>query len=160
VIALGYGSLEDAMYNRILIATDGSALADKAVSHGITLAKVHKAPVSVVTVTDIWSAFDMAHDYDRGKTNPIGNYEALAAAAAKRILDRAGETAKSQGVDCNLIHVPDKHPAEGIVATATDVGADLIVMASHGRRGVDRLLLGSQTNEVVTHSKVPVLIVR
>lgn len=148
------------MYKRILIATDGSELASKAVSHGIGLAKLDKAPVSVVTVTDMWSAFDMAHDYDRGKKDPIGNYEALATAAAKRILDKAGEAAKSQGVDCTLIHVADKHPAEGIVATANEVGADLIVMASHGRRGVNRLLLGSQANEVTTHAKVPVLIVR
>ena len=148
------------MYKRILIATDGSELANKAVSHGIALAKLDKAPVSVVTVTDVWSAFDMAHDYDRGKKDPIGNYESLAAAAAKRILDKTGETAKSQGVDCTLIHVTDKHPAEGVVATAKEVGADLIVIASHGRRGVSRLLLGSQANEVVTHSEVPVLIVR
>ena len=65
------------MYKQILIATDGSELAAKAVSHGIALAKEHKASVSVVTVTDIWSAFDMAHDYDRKKKDPIGSYEAL-----------------------------------------------------------------------------------
>lgn len=148
------------MYNRILIATDGTELANKAVSHGIALAKLDKAPISVVTVTDVWSAFDMAHDYDRGKKDPIGSYEALAAAAAKRVLDKVREAAQSQGVDCTLIHVADKHPAEGIVATAKEVGADLIVLASHGRRSISRLLLGSQANEVVTHSEVPVLIVR
>jgi nucleotide-binding universal stress UspA family protein len=148
------------MYKRILIATDGSELAGSAVSHGLALAKVHKAPVSVVTVTDIWSAFAMAHDYDRGKKDPIGEYETMAAAAAKRILDKAGESAKAQGVDCTLVHVKDKHPAEGIIEAAQDVGADLIVMASHGRRGFNRVLLGSQANEVITHSKVPVLIVR
>jgi nucleotide-binding universal stress UspA family protein len=148
------------MYKRILIATDGSELASKAVQHGIGLAKLDKAPVSMVTVTDMWTPFEMAHDYDRGTTNPITAYETLATEAAKKILDQAGEAAKSQGVDCTLVHVADKRPAEGIVATAADVGADLIVMASHGRRGFDRLLLGSQANKVVTHSKVPVLIVR
>jgi nucleotide-binding universal stress UspA family protein len=102
----------------------------------------------------------MAHDYDRGKKDPIGSYEALAAAGAKRILDKAAEAAKAEGVTCKGIHVKDRHPAEGIVEAAIDVGADLIVMGSHGRRGVDRLLIGSQANEVVTHSKVPVLIVR
>ncbi len=71
-----------------------------------------------------------------------------------------GATAKEQGVDCQLIHVADKHPGEGILGAAKDTGADLIVMASHGYRGVNRLLLGSQANEVVTHSKVPVLILR
>ena len=148
------------MYKRILIATDGSELAIKAMQHGIALAKLGKIPVSIVTVTDTWTPFEMAHDYSRGITDPISSYEALATEAAKKVLDRAGETAKSQGVDCTLIHVTDKRPAEGIVATAAEVGADLIVMASHGRRGVSRLLLGSQANEVVTHSKVPVLIVR
>jgi len=148
------------MYKRILIATDGSDIAGKAVSHGIALAKECNTPLSVVTVTDMWSAFDMAHDSRSGVKDPIGNYEALAAAGAKRILERAGETAKSHGLDCNLIHVSDMNPAEGIIATAEQIGADLIVMASHGRRGVGRLLLGSQANEVVTRSKVPVLIVR
>ncbi len=148
------------MYKRILIATDGSELANKAVSHGIALAKIDQAPVSVVTVTEMWPAFEMAHDYDRGKKDPIGNYEAKASAAARQILDNAANAAKSQGVDCTLIHVPDRHPAEGIVATAQEIGADLIVMASHGRRGIGRMLLGSQTIDVTTHSKVPVLIVR
>ena len=148
------------MYKRIVIATDGSDLASKAVSHGIALAKVHNAAVSVVTVTDIWSAFAMAHDYDRGKKNPIGAYENLAAAAAMRVLNQATETAKSQGVACKTIHISDSHPADGIIEAAQEVGADLIVMASHGRRSVQRLLLGSQATEVITHSKVPVLIVR
>lgn len=60
------------MYKRILIATDGSELANRAVSHGLALAKVDKAPVSLMTVTDVWSAFDIAHDYDRGQKDPIG----------------------------------------------------------------------------------------
>ncbi len=148
------------MYKNILIATDGSKLADKAVAHGIALAKAHHATASVVTVTDIWSAFDMAHEYKLGKKDAIGEYEVLAAAGAKRVLDKAAEAAKAQGVDCRLIHVPDKHPADGILAAAEDIGADLIVMASHGRRGMQRLLLGSQANEVVTRSKVPVTVVR
>jgi nucleotide-binding universal stress UspA family protein len=148
------------MYKHILIATDGSELASQAVVHGITLAKKHKAPVTVVTVTELWSAFDMARDSREGSRNPLGQYEAEAAASARRILDKAGQIATSQGVPCNLIHVPDQHPAEGIVATAKEKGCDLIVMASHGHRGIDRILLGSRAYEVLTYSKVPVLIVR
>jgi nucleotide-binding universal stress UspA family protein len=148
------------MYKCILIASDGSDMASKAVTHGIALAKVHNAKVAVVTVTDIWSSFAMAHDFDQGKKDPIGRYEALAAEAAKRILDQAGAVAKEQGVDCKLIHVADRRPADGIIEAAGDIGADLIVMASHGRTGVNRVLLGSQANEVVSHSKVPVLILR
>lgn len=148
------------MYKRILVATDGSELANRAVTHGIALAKVHKAPLTAVTVTDIWSPFEMAHDFEQRKKDPIGSYEALAAADAKRVLDKVGERAKAEGVDCTLVHVADKRPADGIIEAAKTAGADLIVMASHGRRGINRLLLGSQANEVVSTSKVPVLIVR
>jgi nucleotide-binding universal stress UspA family protein len=148
------------MYKRILIATDGTELASKAVAHGLALAKIDKAPVTIVTVTDIWSAFDMAHESRTGTRNPIDEFEKQAAAGAKKILDSARELARAQGVEAALIHVPDKHPAEGIVAKAEEIGADLIVMASHGRRSINRLLLGSVANEVVTHSKVPVLVVR
>jgi nucleotide-binding universal stress UspA family protein len=148
------------MYKHILIATDGSELASKAVAHGIALAKEHKASVTVVTVTEFWSAFDMARRARAGSRNPPDQYEAEASASAKRVLNEAGQIAKSQGVPCNLIHVPDQHPAEGIVATAKENGCDLIITASHGHRGVDRVLLGSRAYEVLTYSKVPVLIVR
>jgi len=148
------------MYRHILIATDGSELAEKAVKQGIALAKNLSAPVSVVTVTEKWSAFDMAREARQGGQSPITRYEEMAATAARNVLERAAQMAKSQNVPCELVHVQDQHPAEGIIATAKDKGCDLIVMASHGRRGLDRILLGSQANEVLTHSKVPALIVR
>ena len=148
------------MYQHILIATDGSELASKAVTQGVALAKELKAPVSMVTVTEAWSAFDLAHMARLGNQNPIAQYEEMATTAANNILHKAAEIAKSQGVDCELVHVRDQHPAEGIIAAAKEKGCDLIVMASHGRRGIDRLLLGSQANEVLTHSRVPALIVR
>ena len=149
------------MYKKMLIAIDGSELADRALAHGLALAKEVKASVTVVTVTQLWSAFDMAHkarqDRDR---NPMQQFEEIAAASAKVILDAAEQTAKRAGVACELVHVPDQHPAEGIIATAEKRGCDLIVMASHGRRAVGRLLLGSQAVEVLAHSKIPALIVR
>jgi len=148
------------MYQRILIATDGSELAGKAVQHGIELAKRLGVPVTVVTVTEAWSALDLARMARQGNQNPIAQYEQMAAAAATNILERAKEIAKSQGVTCDVVHVQDQHPADGIIATARDRGCDLIVMASHGRRGLDRLLMVSQASEVITHSKVPTLIVR
>jgi nucleotide-binding universal stress UspA family protein len=148
------------MYKRILIATDGSELASKAVSHGLELAKAVNAPVTVVTVTEAWSAFDLAHEVRQGNLDAVTQYEDMAAALATRILDAAAKTAKSKGVTCDVLRVKDKHPAEGIIAAAADKGCDLIVMASHGRRGVGRLILGSHAYEVLTHSKVPALIVR
>jgi nucleotide-binding universal stress UspA family protein len=149
-----------AMYHRILIATDGSELANKGVAHGIGLAKDLKIPVCVVTVTEAWSAFELARVSRMGNSNPITRYEEMAAAAANNILGKAEQLAKTQGVECELVHIQDQHPADGIIATAKEKGCDLIVMASHGRRGINRLLLGSQANEVLTHSKVPALIVR
>ncbi len=148
------------MYEHILIATDGSELADRALVHGLALAKHVKAPVTLVTVTEPWSAFDMAHKAREGNRDPLHQFEETAAASAKAILDVAAQKAKVAGVACELVHMPDQHPAEGIIAAAEKNGCDLIVMASHGRRAVGRLLLGSQAAEVLSHSKVPALIVR
>jgi nucleotide-binding universal stress UspA family protein len=148
------------MYQHILIATDGSGLGGKAVTHGLTLAKRLNIPVTVVTVTEPWSVLELGRMARQGSQNPISQFEDMAAAAANNILDKARQTATSQGVACDVVHVQDQHPAEGIIATAKNKGCDLIVMASHGRRGLDRVLLGSQANEVLTHSKVPALIVR
>ena len=149
------------MYKHILIATDGSELAGRALAHGLALAKKLDAPVTVVTVTQPWSAPEMAL-FSAGKANldPVRQFEDMAAASAKAILDAAAQKAKAAGVTCEFVHIPDQHPAEGIIAIAEQKSCDLIVMASHGRRAVKRLLLGSQVNEVLVHSKVPALIVR
>jgi len=148
------------MYKHILIATDGSELATKALDHGLALARLENARVTIVTVTEPWAPLDMAHEARLHRPDPIGHFEELATAAANRILDRAAQRGNAQGVPCNLVHVNDQLPAEGIVATSKEKGCDLIVMASHGRRGMSRLLLGSQANEVLTHCSVPALIVR
>jgi len=148
------------MYKHILIATDGSELASRALAHGLALAKELKASVTVVTVTPLWSAFEMAHEAGRVNPDPMHRFEDMAAASAKVILDDAAQKAKVAGVTCELVHVPDQHPAEGIIALAKKKSCDLIVMGSHGRRTIGRLLLGSQANEVLAHSKVPALIVR
>jgi nucleotide-binding universal stress UspA family protein len=148
------------MYRKILIATDGSELASKAVDHGVMLAKGVGAAVIFVTATERWSAIHMAEEGERGDADPIGRYEDLAARSAQTVLAAAKTTAESAGVACETLHVPDGLPAEAIVATANEKGCDLIVMASHGRRGLNRLVLGSQTAEVLAYSKVPVLVLR
>lgn len=148
------------MYAHILIATDGSALAANALDHGLALAKCFSARVTIVTVTEQWSAFEIAQEAREHRPDPIGQFEAIAAAAANRILDDAVERASVTGVTCERIHIKDQHPAEGIIATAKDQKCDLIVMGSHGRRGISRLLLGSQAYEVLTLCTVPALIVR
>ena len=150
------------MYKHILIGTDGSELGDRALVHGLALAKTVGAQVTVVTVTETWSPLDLAFEAskNRDNPNPVLQFETMAANAAKRILDAAAAKAKAAGVDSKMVHVANRHAAEGIIETAEKIRADLIVMASHGRRGINRLILGAQAYEVLSHCKVPALIVR
>jgi nucleotide-binding universal stress UspA family protein len=145
------------MFKHLLIATDGSELAGRAVSQGLALAKALGARATAVTVTEPWTAVVSG---ELGLAFPVEDYERACASGAKQTLDEVTRLANAAGVACEILHVKDQFPAEGIVETAKSLGCDLIVMASHGRRGVSRLLLGSQANKVVTHSAVPVLICR
>ncbi|SRR5581483_328210 len=148
------------MYKHILVATDGSPIGERAVEHGLKLAKTVNAAVTLVTVTEPWSALDMAAETRSGNMFPAQQYEAMKAEVAKHILDRAAAKAKAAGISAETLHIPDRRAGEGIIMAAEKTGCDLIVMGSHGRRGVGRLLLGSQAYEVLSHCKVPALIVR
>ena len=148
------------MYKNILIATDGSELAQKAVTHGLTLAKSLNAAVTFVTTTENWSATEMAARAARKIPHPIEDYEKAQADWASKVLSEAAEEARKMGVPCTTVHANDIHAADGIIKTAKDKACDLIVMSSHGRRGVGRLLLGSVATEVLTHTTIPVLICR
>lgn len=148
------------MYRHILIATDGSDLGDRAVVHGLALAAAFKARVSIVTVTEPWSALDIAAEAQEHDADVLAEFDARAAASAQAVLNAASQKAIAADVQYGTLHMPHSHPSEGIIKTAELRNCDLIVMSSHGRRGVQRLLLGSQAYEVVTLSKVPVLIVR
>lgn len=145
------------MYKNILIATDGSELAQKAVNHGLALAKALGAKVSAIMVTEPWTAVAAG---EAMLAFPVEQYESDAAASAKRCLDAVKLAARSADIPCETRHIPDRFPAEGITAYAKDTNCDLIVMASHGRRGLGRLLMGSQTLNVLTYSTVPVLVCR
>ena len=145
------------MYRHLLIATDGSELARKAVEQGLALAKALDAKATAITVTESWVAVvsgEMAMGF------PIDEYDEGCAANAAESLSVVTELARMTGVACETLHVKDHCPADGIIETAKALGCDLIVMASHGRRGISRLLLGSQANQVVTRSTAPVLICR
>jgi len=148
------------VYNRILIATDGSALAEKAEVTGLELAKTLNAEVIAVTVSEPVEALSMSALAERRMSNPIGNYEEAVRAAVNRIFFRVGETAMRLGLACKTLHVKDKNPADGIIETARENDCDLIVMSSHGRRGISGILLGSQASKVVSLSDRPVLICR
>lgn len=148
------------MFKHILIATDGSELARKASDAGLELARSLGARVTVVKVTEPLDPVVIAAAMERGVSNVEAVYAERAAAKAEELLRAIGAAAQAKGVICDTVHVTDKSPAEGIVDTAKQRGCDLIVMASHGRRGLSRLLLGSQASKVATLSSVPVLIHR
>ena len=151
------------MYANILLSTDGSDVARKGLQHGIALAKALNVKVTVVTVTEPLPAFayGSAHTarwiLDRGE---LDRFEEACKEAAGKVLDEARAMAEQVGISAELVHVPNAHPATAIVETAKSKGCDLIVMASHGRRGVSKLLLGSQASEVLANGSVPVLVVR
>ena len=145
------------MFKHILIATDGSDLAQIAVEKGLGLAKVLGAKVTAVTVTPSWASVAPG---EAAMSFPVEEYVRATKENAAAILSSVTAAAKKAGVDCTSLHMADQFPADGILSAANDTACDLIVMSSHGRRGLQRLFLGSQAQEVLTHSPVPVLICR
>ena len=142
------------MYRNILIATDGSELAEKAVDHGVAMAEAINAKVTVVTVSEPFPVeLHMVSDTREA-------YERHVGARATECLAAAKQAASIAGVTCDTVHVECPHPYQGIIDTAIQKGCDLIVMASHGRRGISAVVLGSETIKVLTHSAIPVLVVR
>jgi nucleotide-binding universal stress UspA family protein len=143
------------MYRHLLIATDGSELADKAVAQGLASPKLG-AKVTAVTVTEPLPSLVTG---DAAVALPLQDYERAAAANAARVLGAVTTAAKASGVPCEIVHVKEQFPAEGIIETAKAGHADLIVIASHGTRGLSKLLLG-ETTKVLSHSSIPVLVCR
>lgn len=147
------------MFQRILIATDGSTLSRKAVATGIALAAQHGADLVALTVVPRYpkAYFDGAMVF---APDDIARIEKQWAVAAEETLAAVATRAKSSGVKVKTVTVSSDLVAESIVAAAKKHKCDLIVMASHGRKGIKRLLLGSETQHVLTHSTLPVLVLR
>jgi nucleotide-binding universal stress UspA family protein len=145
------------MYNHILIPTDGSALCGEAVTYGVRLAKAVGAKVSLLTATEPFHLFSL--DVGQLEDTP-DEYRRHTGERAARILASAAAIAAGERVVADTIHVKEDHPYRAIIAAAENKGCDLIVMASHGRRGISALVLGSETTKVLTHSSVPVLVYR
>ena len=148
------------MYHHILIAIDGSELANKGLKQGLELASTLDAEITIVTVSEPWAAgmYDAMGWTVGYESSP--EYRKLREDDAQKILQPAAAAAKAAGVACTTQHVLDRYAADGIIETADACGSDLLVMTSHGRRGMTRVLLGSQTAEVLARSKVPVLVIR
>jgi nucleotide-binding universal stress UspA family protein len=147
------------MYRNILVATDGSKLSAKAVAHAIALARALGAKLT---------AFHASPDYplpayaDGVMYDPVSpkEYAAMCKKEADRILGGVAAKAKAAGVKFASAQAIAAAPWKAILAAAKKERCDAIVMASHGRRGVSALLLGSETQKVLTHSKLPVTVVR
>ena len=150
------------MYKHILISTDGSEVAQKGVDHGLSLAKSLGARVTIIMATERFPV--SVHTGIAGGWIPgpeeMSRYEAGQKEIAQEVLTAVAAAAKMIGVPADTVHVPEAYPAEAIVELAKARDCSLIVMASHGRRGLRKLVLGSQTAEVLADSPVPVLVVR
>jgi nucleotide-binding universal stress UspA family protein len=145
------------MYKHVLIAVDGSELSDKALAQGLELAKALSAKVTLVHVTAPWASIAVG---EVAVMFPPEEYEANVKAAAARLLERLGKSASAAGVAFDTVAVSDASPHKAILATAQEKGCDLIVMGSHGRRGIAGLLLGSVTAKTLSHGHIPVLVYR
>ena len=146
------------MYRHILIPTDGSALAEKAVSHGLSLAKSVGAKATAVIVEAPFSVYGVPESRIRQMPKAFAEYAEQIKRHAAQVLNHVADAARAAGVSCDTVQIEHYHPYEAIITTAKDKGCDLIVMASHGRSGIAAVLLGSVTTKVLTHTDIPVLV--
>jgi nucleotide-binding universal stress UspA family protein len=145
------------MYTNILMPTDGSELAGKAVQDGIALAKRIGAKTIALTVLP---PFHVLTTDTQMLEDTRAQYKVRMQAHAEKTLGAVAQAAQAAGVACEMVHVEHEHPYQAIIDTADSKGCDLIVMASHGRHGISAIVLGSETVKVLTHSKIPVLVHR
>ena len=144
-------------YNCILVATDGSDVAGKAVRHAIELAKSLRSRLTAVLVTEPYEA--VAFTETMVVVDP-SDYRKNCEEHAKQVLSKVSADAQAAGVSCDTIHQDSHWPYDGIIKAAEETKADLIVVGSHGRRGIEGLLLGSQAVKLLTHTTIPTLVVR
>jgi nucleotide-binding universal stress UspA family protein len=148
------------MFKHILLPTDGSKLSDRAVQRGIEFAKAIKA-----RITTVHAVPEFRMIVEEGFMSPMSaelkkRFENESQQHAKKMLAKVEKVAKTAGVKCEAVAVVSDFPYQKIIETAKKKKCDLIIMASHGRKGLSSLLLGSETAKVLTHSKIPVLVVR
>jgi nucleotide-binding universal stress UspA family protein len=149
------------MYTHILIPTDGSDFSRKGVDHGLVLAKKLGSKATVLIVTEPFPIHITSADLS-GMLGPHGieKYERQQQAFAEAIFTPIRERASELGISVETVHQGDGYPGDIILKTAKERACDLIVLSSHGRRGIARLFLGSQAQQVVQNSPVPVLVVK
>lgn len=148
------------MYHHILIAVDGSELADRGARHGLALAKQLGAQATVLTVTEPLSPVAMEAAIAGGVRDPLVSFDKQMDEHVRRIGSAVTSHAKELGVNIDLARETDASAADAILRAAHLKNCDLIVMASHGRRGLNKFLLGSQTASVLARTTLPVLVIR
>jgi nucleotide-binding universal stress UspA family protein len=147
------------MYKKILIATDGSTLSKKAVTSGLELAALTGASIVALKVV---ARYPVSY-FEGGMAMPVNNIAGVEkqwADAAMAVVTKVKDAAEAEGIRAKAVTISSDFTAEAIVNSAKKHKCDLIVMASHGRRGMKRLLMGSETLHVLTHSHIPVLVLR
>jgi nucleotide-binding universal stress UspA family protein len=145
------------MFKHILIPTDGSDLSRKAVLYGVRLAKESGAKVTGLTVAEPYRVATMDTiliSVDEG------DYEEQSRVLSEKAMEQVKMAAQAAGVPCETVREVNDQPYRAIIDAAQALQCDLIVMSSHGRRGISALLLGSETAKVLTHSTIPVLVYR
>jgi nucleotide-binding universal stress UspA family protein len=147
------------MYKHILIPTDGSRLSSRAVKQGVAIARAMGARVSGLFVAPAPTPLLFKGLLPVRHLQP-DEHAALTAKAAERYLGEIEAAAQAAGVPCDCVTIEGEFPAEAIVKFAAKRRCDLIVMASHGRRGISGILLGSETQKVLVLAKAPVLVCR
>jgi nucleotide-binding universal stress UspA family protein len=149
---------EEPMFKNILIPTDGSDLSRHAVRTAVGLARLHQARITGIHVIPDYHLL-IAYE---GAFDPVTEerIEEEAKVRADSYLSFVRESAAEAGVSCDTACETSDHPYDAILKTAESHGCDLIVMTSHGRKGLAAVLLGSETRKVLTHAKIPVLVVR
>ena len=147
------------MYKRILVATDGSNLSKKAINSAISMAALCGAELVAVKVTPRYPQSYFEGSLPLSQTE-VSKIEKQWAQASQAQLDAVAKSAKAKGVSVKTVVVKADIVSDALIATAKKQKVDLIVMASHGRKGIKRLLLGSETQQVLTHASIPVLVLR
>lgn len=145
------------MFQHILVPTDGSPLSGMAVAKAIELAKAIGGRITFLSVVEpfhIWTDDANQLAYTREE------YERISKEAAAGYLQAAAADAGRAGVASDVVQLNSDEPYRAIIDAANERGCDLIAMASHGRRGVAALVIGSETQKVLTHSAIPVLVYR
>lgn len=145
------------MYKRILLPTDGSEASARAVYAAVDFAKSTGGELVAMTAIPEFHTFTTDAEM---LEQTAAEYKEASTARAARMLDEIAAVARESGVPCACLQVVSDSPYEAIIATAREQDCDLIMMASHGRRGIKGLLLGSETQKVLVHSAIPVMVHR